>query len=140
MEASTLIRTVALGDLPWLLSLAHERYRDFDPGRTLAWLAQTLQNEWMRAERSDDAFCISSILTPAWHPKEPECHVLFLCTAEGKHWQGISLLRSSIAWAKGKGCVRWWFSSETEHSIEQLALRVGAQPSVMRYKLDLGDG
>lgn len=128
---------VAINDLPWLLSLANERYRRFDPGRTLMWLVDTIKNEYMLASRTTDAFCITSMLTPAWHPKEPEAHVLFLCAAEGAHWQAMSLLRESVAWARGKGCVRYWLSSETEHSIEALAKRVGAEPAVTRYKLDL---
>lgn len=134
------ITKVVINDLPWLLSLANERYRRFDPGRTLLWLVDTIKNEWMQTNRTADAFCITSVLTPAWHPKEPEAHVLFLCAAEGAHWQAMSLLRESVRWSKEKGCVRWWFSSETDHSIEALAKRVGAEPSVTRYKLDLTNG
>lgn len=134
------ITVVTVNDLPWLLSLASERYRHFDPGRTLLWLMGALQNKDGLVIRTSDAFSIASILTPAWHPKESECHVLFLCAAVGAHWQAISLLRETIRFARERKCVRWWFSSETEHAIDQLARRVGAEPAVMRYKLDLSDG
>ena len=120
-----------------MLSLAHERYRSFDPGRTLAWLAGMLQNPNALVIRTASAFAIATVLTPAWHPKEPECHVLFLCAAEGKHWQAVTLVRETVRWARERGCLKWWFSSETEHDIEMLARRVGAEPAVMRYCLNL---
>lgn len=134
------ISKVRIDDLPWQLSLASERYRHFDPGRTLLWLAQGLQQPTVLNIRTTDAFCISSILTTAWHPKERECHVLFLCAAVGAHWQAMSLLRESVRWAREEGCLNWWFSSETENLIDSLAKRIGAKPTVMRWKLDLGDG
>lgn len=134
------IRLVTADDLPWLLSLASERYRHFDPGRTLVWLINVLRNPNMRITRMEDAFCICSILTPAWHPKESECHVLFLCAAKGAHWQALNLLRESTHWARERECVRWWFCSETDNKIDALAKRVGAEPAVMRFKLDLTTG
>lgn len=134
------VRKVEIGDLPWLLSLADKRYRHFDPGTTLAWLAGIIQNPQALVSRTDDAFVIAIYTTPAWHPAEPECHVHFLCAAEGCHWQAMKLLRETVAWARGHGCVRWWFSSETQYEIGPLAKRLGARPRVMRYCLDLTDG
>lgn len=87
--------------------------------------------------RTDHAFLILNVLTPAWHPKEPEAHVLFLCAEVGKHWDSLRLLRESIKWARERGCLRWWFCSETEHAVDALARRVGAEPAAMRYRLDL---
>jgi len=96
-----------------------------------------LQERSAQLIRTDHAFCISNIVTPVWHPKEPEVHVLFLCCAEGHHWDGVRLLRSSIDWGKANKCQRWWFCSETDHHIDALAKRVGAYAAVTRYRLDL---
>jgi hypothetical protein len=131
------VRACIFTDLAFILSLASERYRHFDAGKTLLWLTAMMQAPTARCARTDHGFCISNIVTSAWHPKEREAHVIFLCCAEGKHWDGVRLLKDSIAWGRGEKCVRWWFCSETEHAIDALAKRVGAVPAVMRYRLDL---
>lgn len=123
--------------MPFVLSLSYERYRAFDPGRTLLWLLQIIKAPNALAIRGEHAFLIAHTTTPAWHPNETECHILFLCAAPGYHWQAVKLLRQSIAWARERQCVRWWFSSETPSDIGPLALRVGARASVVRYQLDL---
>jgi hypothetical protein len=120
-----------------VLSLSSERYRHFDPGRTLLWLMATVQSPTALCLRTDRAFLIQNIITPAWHPREPEAHVLFLCAEPKAHWDAMRLVKESVRWAKEKGCLRWWICSETENSIEALARRMGAEPAVMRYKLDL---
>lgn len=134
------ISKVAMEDLPWLLSLASKRYRHFDPGSTLVWLVNTIRNEHMQIIRTTDAFCISTIQIPAWHPEEPECHVIFICAAAGAHWQAMSLLREAVRWARSRNCLRFWISSETENRVDSLAKRLGAEPAVMRFKLDLRYG
>jgi hypothetical protein len=87
--------------------------------------------------RTQRAYLISNILTPAWHPQEPECHVLFLCAEPKAHWDAMRLVRENVRWAREKGCVRWWICSETEHSIEAFAKRMGAAAALTRYRLDL---
>ena len=131
------LRRIGFDDVPWTLSLAHKRYRSFDPGLTLTWLIAIIRSPTALAIRSDHAFVIVTITTSAWWPDEPECHTMFVCAAAGHHWETVKLLRQSISWARGRGCVRWWFSSETDCNIEALALRVGAAPRVMRYCVDL---
>lgn len=132
-------RCCTIDDIPFILSLAHDRYRPFDPGRTLVWLLECLRNPSMLLLRDDDAFLIASIATPSWHPKESGCHVIFLCAREGKHWQAVKMLRHSIEWAREKNCVDWWLSSETEYKIDAMAKRMGAKAEVLRYRLDLRD-
>jgi hypothetical protein len=131
------LRRIGFDDVPWVLSLAFRKYRAFDPGLTLTWLIGMIRAPSALALRSDHAFLIVNVTTSAWWPDERECHVLFACAASGHHWELVRLLRQSISWSRGKGCVRWWFSSETDIDIEVLALRVGAQPRVMRYCIDL---
>lgn len=130
-------RPIVLDDIPWVLSLAYERYRPFDPGRTLTWLVQILRSPDALAIRSDDAFLIANIVTGIWQPNERDCHVIFCCAAERHHWQAVRLVRQSVTWARGTGCRKWWFCSETDCPIDQIALRVGAKPEVMRYSIDL---
>ena len=134
------IRPVAIGDLPWLLSLASERYPPFDPGTTLSWLAGIINNPQGYAIRTNDAFAIATCMAPAWHPKSPECHLLFLCAAPGEHWQAIRLARDTVRWARTQRCVKWWFSSETDYEIAAIARRLGAKRKVIRYVMDLANG
>ena len=136
---ATELRRVKIDDLPFVLSLGYERYPPFDPGRMLSWLAATLQNPQALAIRTDHAFLIGSIAIPVGQPKDRGFHVLYVCAAEGHHWETVRLLRDSISWARGSGCMEWWVSSETAVDIEPLAKRVGAKPRVMRYRLDLYD-
>lgn len=132
-------RVIALDDIPWVLSLAYKRYRPFDPGTTLTWLVNIVRRPDALAIRTEHAFLIANIVTGIWQPDERECHVIFCCAAERHHWEAVRLIKQSVTWARGCGCQKWWFSSETPHDIAPLALRVGAKPSVMRYCLDLWD-
>ena len=133
------LRTCTIDDIPWILSLAHRRYRPFDPGRALTWLANAVTNPTMLAIREEHAFCISSIGGYFWFPKEPEAYVVLLCAEANKHWEAIKLLRHSVEWARGKGCVRWWLTSDTEYDFRPLAKRLGCK-TLDRYLLDLTDG
>lgn len=130
-------RKLVFDDIPWILSLAHERYEGWDPGGTLTFLVQALRSPTMLMIRSERAFLIANHIAPPWYPKRRECHVMALCAYPGAHWQGIGLLRESIAWARLHQCVRWRFHSETEHAVGALCRRVGAREDSPRYVLDL---
>jgi len=117
--------------------MGHERYGDFDPGRMLVWLANVIRNPDMLTIRTEHAGLIAEYTTRVWYPKQPECHVVFLCAASGYHWQAASLLRRSVAWARSRGCVRWHFNSDTTHRIDVLAKWVGAREHSPRFVLDL---
>lgn len=133
-------RRIEIDDVPWVLSLAYKRYRPFDPGTTLTWLAGVLRNPDALPIRTRHAFLIANIVTSPWQPTERDCHVVFCCAAERYHWEAVRLVRQSITWARGAGCRKWWFSSETEFAIDQIARRVGAKPDVMRYSIELMPG
>ena len=130
-------RTITFDDIPWVLSLAYKRYRPFDPGTTLTWLVGILRRPDALAIRTDHAFLIANIVTGIWQPDERDCHVIFCCAADKHHWEAVRLVKQSVTWARGTGCRKWWFSSETPYSVEQIALRVGAKPDVTRYSIDL---
>ena len=131
------LRRIGVDDLPFVLSLGYERYRPFDPGRMLLWLATMLKSPDTLAIRTNHAFLIGSIATPIGQPNERGFHVLYICAAPWYHWEAVKLLRDSVSWSRGCGCQEWWVSSETDVDIEPLARRMGAKPAVMRYKLDL---
>lgn len=130
---------ISFDDLPWVLSLAHRRYTHTpDPGTTLAWLARIIQSpDVASAIRSDGAFCVATLNVPPWWPDERECHVSVLVADKGCHWQAISLLRETIQWARVRGCVRWYLSSETDVDFGLLAQRVGCTFQVVKYGIDL---
>lgn len=130
---------IVAGDIPWILSLASERYRQFDPGGALTFLIQALQSQTTLMIRTEQksAFLIASTVSAPWYPKELDCHVMGFCAKPGAHWQALKLLRESVAWAKLQGCVRWRFHSETEHDVGALCRRVGARQDSPRYLIEL---
>jgi hypothetical protein len=134
------IRALTVQDSAWVLSLAYSRYRSFDPGAALRSLIMVINSPEGLALRSEHAFVFASLVKPPWRPSEVECQVLALYAAESHHWEAVKLLRRSIAWAREQNCHRWWFSSETDHDVELLCRRVGAQPAQMRYRVELKDG
>ena len=138
-ESLSTRRLITVNDIPWILSLAHERYRPFDPGRALSWIVDAINNPRSCCIRSDDAFCFAGLGGYFWFPKEPECFVVLLCAAEGKHWQAVRLLRETIEWAREQGCTKWWLSSDTDYEFRALAKRVGAVERP-RFLLDLSNG
>lgn len=142
MDGSLIRPTVSratVDDIPWILSLAHERYEAFDPGRVLVFLLETLKAPTAIILKGDhqDAVLIASTVVPPWHPKRKECHVLFLFARPGAHWQAVKLLRACISWARLQGCVKWRFHSDTSHDVGALARRVGARENKPMYVLEL---
>lgn len=141
MDSGVLIepayRRITPDDLPWMMSLAYERYGPYDPGGTLLFLLESLRSPRALMIRSEDAFLIAATVAPPWYPKQRECHVAFLCAKAGCHWQAIKLLRESVQWARLQGCVRWRFHSETDHDVGALCRRIGASPDTPRYRIDL---
>jgi hypothetical protein len=94
-------------------------------------------NPWLYyAIRTDDAVLIALLSCYPWHPSDMECHVLIVA---GKAWQVLPLLRDSLAWAKGRKCVSWNFTSATAHDFAPLMKRIGAQRED-RYQIELGGG
>lgn len=135
-----MIREIQSDDVPWVLSLGHQRYPSFDPGGGLIALTAAMREPTAIALRTDHAFLVATVVVPVWNPRRPECHILALCCADGAHWEGVQLLRRSRAWAVEQGCLRWWFWSETEHRVGALAKRVGASLGAQRYVIDFVEG
>lgn len=128
------------------MSLSYQRYGalmpdrliNYDPGNLLLWILGAIRNERdYLTIRTQDAFLVANTGGYFWMPHEPECYVLLLCAKAGHHWEAVSLLRHSQAWARSKNCVRWLFNSETGTDFEALARRVGAEPYSMRFCRDL---
>jgi len=133
-------RVITVEDFPWILTLAHKRYTDKpDPGATLVWLANVLRWPNAYAIRSEGAFCVALIQVPPWYPEHLECHISVLVADQGCIWQAVRLLRDTVRWAKGRGCKRWWLTSDTDKDFNSLARRVGASVEE-RYLIDLTDG
>lgn len=130
-------RRMTFDDIPWVLSLAHERYQGWDPGGALVFLIQALKGPNMLLLRTHDAFLVGNHVAPPWYPKRRECHVMALCAKPGAHWQAVRLLRESIDWARTHDCVCWRFHSETMHDVGALARYLGAQADTPRYVIDL---
>ena len=143
MDGSTLIgigvHRVVYDDIPWMMSLAYERYGPYDPGGALLFLLQGLKSEstvMLRSYRKD-AFLIASWIAAPWWPNKRECHLVFLCARTGAHWQAVKLLRESIVWARLQGCTRWRFHSDTENDIGALCRLLKAREDSPRYVIDL---
>lgn len=135
------IRKLTIDDIPWVLSLAHERYAGWDPGGALTFLVQALnarENMLLLCGTGRDAFLVATRVAPPWYPKRWECQVMVVCAKPGAHWQAMKLLRCSVAWAKLHGCLRWRFYSETEHDVGPLCRRLGATTENPHYMMELG--
>ena len=125
-----MIRDITPNDIPWVMSLASERYKNgWDAGTSLVALTQVMRTPTAGAWRTDHAFLLVNCVSSAWYPKRVCCEVLALCDEEGHHWDAIKLLRHSIEWAKERGCANWSVRSDTHNELGALALRVGAQPA-----------
>lgn len=130
---------ITADDIPWILSLGYERYGPYDPGGVLLMLLQGLRSEATLMIRSEpkNAVLVANYVTPPWYPNRRECHVMFLVSKSGAHWQAMKLLRESVAWARLQGCARWRFHSETAHDVGALCRYVGAREDSPRYVVDL---
>lgn len=126
---------MGINDLPWALELAWRRYKNIDPGASVAFYLKALQSKVTLKIRTDYAFCIATLVNPAWRPEDAECHVLVLCADVAAHWEAVTLLRETVHWSKEQNCTRWWFSSDTGYKVDALCRRVGAIRQT-RYLID----
>jgi len=135
------IREITVEDLPWGLTLALKRYTggDFDLFGGLGAVLQAIKLDTALAVRNEHGFLIGNITTTMWTPKRRTLHLLMLCVEEGHHWSAIELLRGSIEWARKRGCRRWLFNSDTDHRVDALAFRVGAQRAAV-YEVNFAEG
>lgn len=122
-----MIREITPADIPWVVSLGTQRYRDYDAGGGLEALAQAMRLSTAIAWRSEHGFLVGNIVRTLWAPKVPVLHILAFCVEEGHHWDAVELLRDSIRWARERGCAKWFFNSDTEHRVGPLARRIGAR-------------
>lgn len=126
-------------DLPWLIYLGKKRYgAEYDYSTVENWYRNiVLKSPLMfHAARTQNAFAISMLSTLPWTPSEFECNVIFICADDGAMWQAMKLLRDSIAWAKKRKCKCWRLSSNTEHELHAMALRLGAREISPRFTLE----
>jgi hypothetical protein len=135
-----MIRPITVSDLAWVVGLGMQRYGNhYDAGGGLEALTQAMRLKSAIAWRTDHGFLIGNIVTTLWAPKFPTLHCLAICTEEGHHWEAIELLRESIEWARKRGCRRWLLNSDTDHRIDALAFRVGAQRAAV-YEVNFAEG
>jgi len=123
------IRDITPDDIPWVMSLGGRRYpAGYDPGGALQALVAAMRIKSAIAWRTDHAFLVANIVNTLWYPQRPQCEVLAICVEEAHHWDAVCLLRASAKWAREQGCARWIVASDTKHSIEAMAKRIGAEP------------
>jgi hypothetical protein len=130
------IRDITADDLGWALSLAHRRYRNFDPGFSLVAMTQAMRSPTSIAWRNDASFLVGHIMTSVWAPKIRGLEVLAICAEEAHPWSAIELLRASVTWAREQGLSKWWLNSDTGYDAAPLAVRVGARLAAC-YVIDL---
>ena len=127
-------------DIPWLTYLGKKRYSGrYSEDETVKWFVNIClkQTVLFQPERTDNAFCITMLSIVPWLPLECEANVLFICADDDAYWEGLRLLRSSIAWAKVRKATRWRIVSETDYDLGPLARRVGAKELTSRFSLEL---
>ena len=134
-----MIRPIAVEDIAWAMSLAHQRYKKiFDPGHALTVLTMAMRLPTALAWRTDHGFLIANIVASVWHPQRRALHILAVCVEEGHHWEAVELLRASVRWAREQGWQKWWLTSESEHKVDALARRIGGR-AYPHYVIELAE-
>jgi hypothetical protein len=133
-------RIMTEDDYPWLHYLCKKRYsHKYDSDTTAAWFKNVVLKSPLMffAARTQDAFAITLISVTPWLPTSIEANLVFICADDGCMWQSIRLLRSSIDWARRRGCSLWRMSSDTDYDLAPLARRLGAEELSPRFVLRL---
>jgi len=134
------VRLLSEHDIPWLHDICRRRYAPgFSHETAEGWFVNIVLKSPMifHAARTDDAFIITLLSCVPWYPADFEANVIFLCAEEGKTWEVIKLLRSSVQWARDRNCCMWKISGDTVYDMAPLAKRVGAMELAPRYLLRL---
>ena len=129
-------RVLTEADVPWLYDICRRRYsHEYDPISTELWFRNTvLKNPMLFCpQRTQNAFCISTLSALPWLPNRFNCNVAFICAEEGALSEAIKLLRFSRDWAQARKCKTWALSSDTPVDLKFLALRLGATEIYPRY-------
>ena len=134
------LRLIREEDIPWALEIAKRRYADeWDFLGAEMWFRNIVLKSPMvfLPIRSADAFLIAMVSVVPWLPARWEANIVVFCADDGKMWQGLALLRASIAWARQRRCVEWRLSSDTDMELGPLAKRLGAEELSPRYRMRL---
>lgn len=129
-------------DIPWLFQLGRKKYSaKYDAVTTEGWFRNIVlkQPVMFHPVRMPNAFCISMLSIMPWLPAEAECNVVFICCDDGCMWEGMKLLRASIAWGKLRRCAIWRLSSDTDYDLQGMATRLGAKEISPRFCLRYDD-
>jgi hypothetical protein len=127
-------------DIPWIHAVVNRKYSDkFDRISMEGWYRNiVLKNPMLfYPARTDNALCISMLSLVPWFPGDIECSVILFCAEDGKMWEGVRLLRASIAWTKTRKGNTWRICSETDTDLAMMAKRVGATEIWPRFILRL---
>ena len=127
-------------DLPWLKNLFGKKYdKGFDALTTEAWFRNVvLKNPMMfYPVRLANSFMIGMLSTLPWLPSQFDFNVIALCADDGAMWETMKLLRSSVAWARTRGCKHWLLASDTTFDLKPMAERLAAKQIWPRYMIDL---
>lgn len=131
-------RRLVWGDVPWVINLAKQRFGEFDALSAEGWLlTQVFPNFGIYLPvRTHNAFLIAQVSAPAWNLAHLECFVILLVTDDDSVWEGVTLLRASVDWARARGAKKWgYWWDHGDAGI--LARRVGAKLDTPRYRIDL---
>jgi len=137
-EVPFLVRVMTKDDLPWLIDLCKDRYGPrYDEQSTISWYLNCVLPTpiLFYPSRTNNAFCISMLQCTPWLPAEFEVNVMFICAERGAMWQALTLLHSSIEWAKQRNAVCWRLTSETDFDLAPFAKRLGATEVTSRFTL-----
>ena len=134
------VRLLTEDDIPWLVSLGQRRYSTaFDAFSTEMWFRNNVLKSPLMffPARTDQAFTVCLIITDAWLPGRRICNNLLLNSEEGAVWEEITLMRAAVEWARKRGCAEYRIWSDDAVDLTAAAVRVGAQPTAVRYTVKL---
>lgn len=134
------MRPITSDDLPWLRGIFARSYPHHDPRTTEQWMRERVLMDPVAflADRTDNALCISTLVTYVYRPLDRETHVIALCADNGYVWEAVRLLRASIAWGRERQSLCWRIHADTGVGIDPLMRRLGVPQDKPRYRLELG--
>lgn len=130
-----MIRRATFSDVPWLLSLALDCYRDFDAMRARKWLEDNMENPKLIVLMGEASAAIAGICTPFWR-NESDCEIEFIASRRTRFGAGeiMKILKEIDDLRKSKGCARLYFNSRLA-DIGPFAKRMGATLAGTSYVL-----
>ena len=141
-ETCSVIRRCTLKDVDFLLEVAEHRYApaDFDRKAVKAWLIERIpQGEIIAFFRGRHSAGCCHLGVRYMAPTHTQCYLTVLASIPQKalSMEPFRICEAMVAWAKGKGATKFWFSDITGHDLAPFVSLLGGRDAGKNYVVDL---